>query len=305
MLSLLRAIATSLVYLTCSAAQGMSAAEVSELFKDAKGAKLESIASRLHSFATLAEDVYDTSVSASASGRKVGKFKVISDTHNTKNGLHFRIYKSEDGLLTVVAVEGTTPAPLSGNLADWRENFLSTWKGLPAGEQFLNGLPLPYVSQYSEALRMAQQLLDEVKPPLVPNIVFVGHSLGGGIVQFISSHTSAKAIGFNSVPLNPVIAGPNKDAVLHFCSVSDPVCDKLRRWTGFENAGKTFMYDPKGFEENGFSLLGAKLPNHSMSFLKQLLYNAPALVPQKLDASVCAALDIDDEKFCLKNVQER
>lgn len=81
---------------------------------------------------------------------------------------------------TVVAFAGTNPT----SLADWKNNFGQGTGGVPEQYQQAAQMARDYAAQYGD------------------NLIFTGHSLGGGLASYASIETGRPATAINSAPLS-------------------------------------------------------------------------------------------------------
>ena len=108
--------------------------------------------------------------------------QVLSDA--SKSGLQFEIFKATDGR-TVLSFRGTEPIRGDG---DWKTNI----------QQYLNG-PRS-AAQYVAAANIASYL---ARNNIINNeTVLTGHSLGGGIAQFVTQLANEGKLGKNQTPFN-------------------------------------------------------------------------------------------------------
>lgn len=110
---------------------------------------------------------------------------------NVKTGYRAAAYKNEAKRKLVIAFSGTD------DLADRVTDL----------DQFLGTIP----EQYEQGINTVQQLLalvsngvvvPEIGQLLSFDVVLTGHSLGGGIAQFVADIFQQKAVGFNTAPLS-------------------------------------------------------------------------------------------------------
>jgi len=95
-------------------------------------------------------------------------------------GFHASAYRSPNSNTIIVAFAGTTAT----SPADWMTNI-----------SHLNQVP----QQYLAALEFVRHLIDQGTPP--NQIVLTGHSLGGGLAQFVALALGLPAVTFNSAGL--------------------------------------------------------------------------------------------------------
>jgi len=100
---------------------------------------------------------------------------------DTKSGFEFGLFKDEEGL--IVAFRGTGG---NGVLSDWITNIKQAF-GFPT-EQF--NLAVSLASQVSAAI------------PTGSSLLFVGHSLGGGLASAAALATHRHAVTFNASGLS-------------------------------------------------------------------------------------------------------
>ena len=110
-----------------------------------------------------------------------GKWNIIEVVNDPKTGFSGKLYNEVGTSNFVFASAGTTwHSP-----ADWYANIQ---------QQFKHD-----TTQYEQALSIANKLSKKYKND---NLVFVGHSLGGGLVSTMSRSTGIDAITFNSASLS-------------------------------------------------------------------------------------------------------
>ncbi|WP_353573201.1 hypothetical protein [Candidatus Albibeggiatoa sp. nov. BB20] len=147
-------------------------------------------------YALISQDVYDDNASFDKQGWTRGQGLIVFDFQNTDlffddetwliqgdDGLHMGLYINADRHEAVLAVRGTEFNSLDDLLADIQQLF----GAIP--EQYENALSateelLPYIQQTGYSLAIA------------------GHSLGGGIAQYIANSFNLPAITFNSAPIS-------------------------------------------------------------------------------------------------------
>ena len=113
--------------------------------------------------------------------------------HNSSNGLQYAVYDRElpsGKRERVIAFRGTDQGK------DMRANLGQGLWGPRAA------------AQYREALEVAQRHIAEADSDPDLQIAFTGHSLGGGLAQYVSVETGTRAYVFNSAPLrNTLLSG--------------------------------------------------------------------------------------------------
>lgn len=115
-----------------------------------------------------------------------GKWNIIEVVNDPKTGFSGKLYNEVGTSNFVFASAGTTwYSP-----ADWKANI---------EQQF--GID---TEQYNQALSIANNLSKEYRNS---NLIFVGHSLGGGLASTMSISTGLDAITFNSSALSHTYKG--------------------------------------------------------------------------------------------------
>lgn len=116
-----------------------------------------------------------------------GKWNIVKVINDPKTGFCGKLYNEVGSSNYVFAAAGTTWY----SVPDWQANIYQQLK--------LD------TKQYDQALSIAKNLVIEYRNC---NIVFVGHSLGGGLASAMSRNTGLDAITFNSAALcNPLYKG--------------------------------------------------------------------------------------------------
>ncbi len=173
----------------------------------------------IYAFAKLSQGVYKKNDLIEWNGW----VRVFVD-ENIQTGYRAAAYKNEQTRQLVIAFSGTD------DLADQVTDL----------NQFLGIIP----EQYKQGVDTVQQLLalvsngvviPEIGELLAFDVILTGHSLGGGIAQFVADIFQQRAVGFNSAPLSqsivnglpelqaqakeeyPVLVG-NESRILHIVS---------------------------------------------------------------------------------------
>lgn len=115
-------------------------------------------------------------------------------------------YNMDGGLLGVLGIEYDPRDGFSATLVLTQDGFMLAFRGsefeledwLANGQQGLLGLP---ASQYDQAVELAQDVEQALGKG---NVIYVGHSLGGGLASAAASAMDGKAIVFNPAGLNSI-----------------------------------------------------------------------------------------------------
>jgi hypothetical protein len=88
-------------------------------------------------------------------------------------------------------------------LLDLRDLATDIHQGIYLGVDEAQFLPAENVAptQYADALRVAKSFISETDHDENISLIVTGHSLGGGLAQFVSLHTGVQAFVYNSAPL--------------------------------------------------------------------------------------------------------
>ncbi|MBL8866594.1 MAG: PAAR domain-containing protein [Planctomycetia bacterium] len=214
--------------------------------------------------APLAKDAYSESPEAPAGW-------TLMDRVDGRLGFNASIYEGEfQGRNTIVVAYGGTAGAMDG--------VSDVVNGLWGSDQYVQAVGL------ASAIR--QQYPDA-------NIVFTGHSLGGGMASFAGIMTNTPAIGFNAAgPLPPALltfgagnlAGLTNTSqasqhIIHVNAENDPLTNSVAGYPWSSNVYTVPL--PKPPSENG--VFQNLIYNHSIDNLNDALQNGAQLHPQKPD----------------------
>jgi hypothetical protein len=118
----------------------------------------------------------------------------------TLSGLQWGLYERQGPNGTrerVLAFAGTQ------DLQDWLTNAdQAVRQGIPGTGITIPGVTIP-ADQYREALQVATRFIEAKDKDGKMSLVITGHSLGGGLGQYVSLKTGVKAVLFNAAALGP------------------------------------------------------------------------------------------------------
>lgn len=157
----------------------------------------------LPDYAGICQDAYrDTPMAGLGTGASPldGWRRVELPPYGTGNGLNASLYERrlDDGRLEVaLAFAGTEFEDRQTGLPDWRDAWTDIDQAVTIGERDLRAVP----PQYRDALNLAKDVAARYSGRKDATLTLLGHSLGGGLAQYVSLHTGHKAVVFNSAPL--------------------------------------------------------------------------------------------------------
>lgn len=123
-----------------------------------------------------------------------------------------------DGGPYLLAFAGTSPT----SLANWRANIAQAF-GLGS-------------SQYDQAINLAGDVWQRTGG----NVIFTGHSLGGGLASAAAYATGGRAITFNAAGLHSMYRNGTPGAIrAHY--IRSEVLTTVQRWTPLPNAAGTSL----------------------------------------------------------------
>ena len=202
-------------------------------------------------YAKLSKNVY-------GNGGDTGGYKQVGDSYNYESGLKAALYKK--GSMYVLAIAGTD---------------FSQWKDWENNAKQLIGVS----EQYNEGLDLAKTLLrrSEIKG----HLTVTGHSLGGGIAEYIAMDRGIHAVTFNAAGISIFTSGihrnSNTDA---YILITDPL-NAIQQNTILPSAGGRIHYLTPDFNAgsyyNGHSIdhiIEALTPNHYSQDITRALYRA-------------------------------
>lgn len=139
----------------------------------------------------------------------------------------FRAVLWSDGTTRVLAIAGTNPT-VSKSGSDWKNNAIQAAGFIPP--------------QYKFAKELTLSLL---KKPENASLQIVGHSLGGGIANFVSKVAGVGGIGYNAAPLNggaSLLASFNKsNSTFRNVNTFEPVSNSFGRQITDEMCDFSFL----------------------------------------------------------------
>jgi hypothetical protein len=140
--------------------------------------------------------VYHDNATFDSEGWSRGLYPIVFDFQNDilffddrtwliqdDNGLHMGLYVNNERRELVLAIRGTEFDSIDDLLADVQQVF--------------GAIP----EQYENALSATEELLPYIQQIGYP-LTIAGHSLGGGIAQYIANSLNLTAITFNSAPIS-------------------------------------------------------------------------------------------------------
>ncbi len=137
-----------------------------------------------------------------------------------------------------------------------------------------------------------QQLANSNKQPqIAPNLLLLGHSLGGAMAQYAAIKHSVKAIGYSSAALGHAalldLAKANrlwdadwvKQHIQHYFIAGDPICDPLLWKTGgrfrakfsLTNLGTRYIIDPHSKGYSSYLARHSYSEQHILMFIDKYL----------------------------------
>ncbi len=191
-------------------------------------------------------------------GGDTAGYTQVGDSYNYSSGLKAALFKK--GSMYVLAIAGT-------DFSQWKD-----WEN--------NGKQLIGVSeQYEQGLKLATKLLQD--PKIFGHLTVTGHSLGGGIAEYIAMNRGIHAVTFNAAGVSIFTSGihrnSNTDA---YILATDPL-NTIQQNTFLPSAGGKIHYLPPAFNTgsyyNGHSIdhiIEALTPNHYFQDITRALYRA-------------------------------
>lgn len=236
-----------------------------------------SIADRIKPYANMAKIAYgDNNVLSKLSADEIKAGGWNQGGTETSRGLLFggmtvTVFSREaNGKIDyVIAFKGSDGISLSGGALNAYKNTYQDWL-LANLEQVRVGPSR--TAQYKDGLEVTLKLIAEIKEATPnANIVLTGHSLGGGIAQYVASETGLNAITFNAAGLS-MRAGYRSGSNYNVANVNS-TSDGVHKVPLTAQIGQSYKFDPTGGlpQSNPFNFAD----NHGMD---QLLFSLDSIV---------------------------
>ena len=146
----------------------------------------------------------------------------------------------------VLAFAGTEDAK------DWLTNADQALRnGIPRTGINIPGVAIPAI-QYQEALQVATKYVQAKDQDKNMSLVITGHSLGGGLGQYVSLKTGVKAVVFNAAALGPetvqdiapYLRAAASRQITHITMRGDPVHNPTRAALRGQHFGVEYVVEP-------------------------------------------------------------
>lgn len=173
----------------------------------------------------------------------------LLDRNATLRGLQWGLYERQGpngSRERVLAFAGTQ------DLKDWLTNGdQATHNGVAGTGIHIPGMTIP-ADQYQEALQVATRFIEAKDKDGKMSLVITGHSLGGGLGQYVALKTGVKAVLFNTAALGPETVrdiAPDLRAaasrqVVHIAMRGDSVHNLTRSALGGQHFGIEYVVEP-------------------------------------------------------------
>lgn len=202
-------------------------------------------------YAKLSKHVY-------GEGGDTGGYTQVGDSYNYDSGLKAALYKK--GSMYVLAIAGT-------DFSQWKD-----WKN--NAEQLLGA-----AKQYKEGLDLAKTLLR--RSEINGHLTVTGHSLGGGIAEYIAMNKGIHAVTFNSAGVSIFTSGIDRNSNTDAYILRTDPLNVIQQNTILPSAGGRIHYLTPDFNPgsyyNGHSIdhiIEALTPNHYFQDISRALYRA-------------------------------